>query len=288
METSNSPIRAVIVENHDSANTRIRSLLNRYADIDVLGEYRGERAGIEAIRAHCPELVFLDVPGSGFRGLDTMSSAGPRRRPYYIVVTPPDASKRQSSPMPAVDYLSKPLDESRFDEALSRARAVLSHARCAGISTARQTDPPSAAPIERIAVTSRGLALFLRVRELEWVKAGQDYVELHVGSKHWLLRESIGTLETRLAPSGFVRIHRSTLVNIDRVRELRPLGKGGYMVVLQGGPEFKLGRNFRQAMKSLAHLAPLKGQPMPARPRDPADAADHAVDRPTSHRPDRR
>jgi two-component system, LytTR family, response regulator len=252
METSSLPIRAVIVANHDPTNVGVRSLLNRYADIDVVGEYHGEREGLEAIRTHSPELVFLDVPRAGGLGLDPMTCVDVRRRPYFIFVTPPDAFKRQTPTLPAVDYLSKPLDESRFDEVLTRARAVLSHARYTTTSVARHVSPPSAAPIERIAVKSRGQVLVLRVREIEWVKAGQDYVELHVGSKYWLLRETIGTLETQLAPVGFVRIHRSTLVNVDRVRELRPVGKGEYKVILLDGTELKLSRNFRKSLKSIA------------------------------------
>jgi two-component system LytT family response regulator len=252
------PIRAVIVENQDPTNFGIRSLLNRYADIDVVGEYRGEREGMEAIRTHSPELVFLDVPRPSPMGLDSMTSADLRSRPYFIFVTPQDAFRRQAPPIPAVDYLLKPLDESRFDEVLTRARAALSHVRYTAMSAARHSAesprPAQPAPhgLERIAVKSRGQLLVLRVREIEWVKAGQDYVELHVGSKYWLLRETMGTLETQLAPSGFVRIHRSTLVNVDRVRELRPLGKGEFMVVLLDGTELKLSRNYRKALKAIA------------------------------------
>jgi two-component system LytT family response regulator len=252
MDTSSLPIRAVIVESQGSTHLGIRSLLNRYADIDVVGEYRGEREGIEAIRTHSPELVFLDVPRPSPMGLETMASVGARLRPYFIFVTPSDAFRRQTPPIPAVDYLVKPLDESRFDEVLTRARAVLSHARYTALSAVRQPTPPIPHAIERIAVKSRGQLLVLRVREIEWVKAGQDYVELHVGSKYWLLRETIGTLETQLAPSGFVRIHRSTLVNVDRVRELRPLSKGEFMVALLDGTELKLSRNYRKSLQTIA------------------------------------
>ena len=253
MDTSNLPIRAVIVENQDPTNLGIRSLLNRYADIDVVGEYRAERDGIEAIRAHSPELVFLDVPRPRPMGLDSMGSVGLRSRPYFILVTPPDAFRRQAPLIPAVDYLSKPLDESRFDEVLTRARAALSHVRYTALPAAgHSAAPPPPHVLDRIAVKSRGQLLVLRVREIEWVKAGQDYVELHVGSKYWLLRETIGALETQLAPSGFVRIHRSTLVNVDRVRELRPLSKGEFMVVLLDGTELKLSRNYRKALKAIA------------------------------------
>ncbi len=177
MDTSNPPIRAVIVENQDPPNLGIRSLLNRYADIDVVGEYRAERDGLEAIRTHSPELVFLDVPRTGPLGLDPLGSVGLRLRPYFIFVTPQDVVRRQALPITAVDYLSKPFDESRFDEVLTRARAALSHVRYIAMPAARHSaapPPPTPQVLDRIAVKSRGQLLVLRVREIEWVKAGQD------------------------------------------------------------------------------------------------------------------
>jgi two-component system LytT family response regulator len=156
-------------------------------------------------------------------------------------------------PTHLVDYVAKPLDESRFDNALTRARLALSHARYRsgpGSSVEPGRSPPDL--LERIAVKSRGQILVLRIREIDWVKAELDYVELHVGSKSWLMREPIGALEVRLAPCGFVRIHRSALVNADRVRELRPLGNGEFTVVLVDGTELKLSRNFRKSLAAIA------------------------------------
>jgi two-component system, LytTR family, response regulator len=254
MEPSSTPIRALIFEGLDRTQPAIRSLLNRYADVDVVGEYRGERAALQAIQERSPDLVFLDLATPAQREFDAMATKAARERPYpyFIFVTAQDGHKRHPLSL-SIDYLLKPLDESRFDEALARARTVLSHARYA---LPTQPDPkPNPAqldPLERIAVKSRGQILALRVREIDWVKAEQDYVGLHVGSKSWLMRESIGALEARLAGCGFVRIHRSTLVNVDRVRELRPLGKGEFTVVLLDGTELKLSRNFRGSLSIIA------------------------------------
>ena len=114
--------------------------------------------------------------------------------------------------------------------------------------------PPAAAlrAIDRIAVKGAGRVLVLRLREIDWIEAHADYVALHIGTKSWLIRNSISALEPRLAPAGFVRIHRSTLLNIDRVRELRPLSKGEYTVVLFDGTELKLSRSYRASLDALA------------------------------------
>jgi two-component system, LytTR family, response regulator len=261
MEPSSTPIRALIVDGQDRTSPAIRSLLNRYADVDVVGECRGEREGLRAIRESSPDLVFLDVATPVHRGFEAMRSHAARVRPYpyFIFVTAREELKtaregfKRATLSQSVDYLLKPLDESRFDEALARARTVLSHAHYAtaprpGLSqTPMQSDP-----LERIAVKSRGQILVLRVREIDWVKAEQDYVGLHVGSKSWLMREPISALEARLSACGFVRIHRSTLVNVDRVRELRPLAKGEFTVVLFDGTELKLSRNFRSSLSMIA------------------------------------
>lgn len=113
---------------------------------------------------------------------------------------------------------------------------------------------PGVRPIDRIAVKTEGRVLILRVHEVDWIEASRDYVALHVGAEEWLVREPISALEQRLSPSGFVRIHRSTLLNTDRVRELRPLSRGEYTVILYDGTELKLSRNYRHSLNRLAGL----------------------------------
>jgi two-component system, LytTR family, response regulator len=256
MEHANIPIRTLIVDAQERNRPGIRTLLNRYADVDVVGECHDERAGLQAIRENSPDLVILDVANPELRRFEVMRARSPalppHPYPYFIFVT----AQTRLTPKPPVhlmDYVPKPLDESRFDDALARARAALSHTRYAMVPRPESQRAPAALdPLERIAVKSRGQILVLRVREIDWVKAEQDYVELHAGSKSWLMREPLGALEARLAPCGFVRIHRSTLVNADRVRELRPLSNGEFTVVLLDGTELKLSRNFRKSLTLIA------------------------------------
>jgi two-component system, LytTR family, response regulator len=199
------------------------------------------------------------VQMSGKSGFQVLEEIGLQVRPYIIFVTAYDHHALKAFDVRALDYLLKPFSEARFDEALDRARGALSHAQGAAQASAAPAAP--AAPgvthargaIDRIAVkTSDGRIMVLRLNEVDWVEAHQDYVALHVGSKAWLVREAIGALELRLAPLGFVRIHRSTLLNVDRVRELRSLSRGEFMVVLFDGTERKLSRNYRSALDRLA------------------------------------
>ncbi len=205
------------------------------------------------IRATLPDLVFLDVHMPGKSGFEVLAAIELPMRPYFIFVTGHDHHALKAFEVRALDYLLKPFNEARLDEALDRARCALSRPRPAA-------PPPAAAAaaagasrsMDRIAVKTGGRIMVLRLNEVDWVEAHQDYVALHVGPKTWLVREPIGALESKLAASGFVRIHRSTLLNTDRVRELRPLTKGEFMVILLDGTERKLSRNYRGALERLA------------------------------------
>jgi two-component system LytT family response regulator len=161
----------------------------------------------------------------------------------------------------ALDYLLKPINEDRFYEALSRARTALSGIRDESLirrmAEAAATLPPSQeagpkqAPVDRLPVKSNGKVIAVRVADIDWVEADDDYVLLHAGEKSWMLRETIANLEVRLATCGFVRIQRSALVNADRVRELRPYSKGEYGVLLLNGKELRLTRTYRAAIERL-------------------------------------
>jgi two-component system, LytTR family, response regulator len=178
-----------------------------------------------------------------------------------IFVTAFDRFAVRAFEIHALDYLLKPVNEARFDESLARARAAVAGARDDSMirrflqvatelraSTGEDLLPATA---DRIPVKAQGRVMILRVAEIDWIDADGDYVTVHVGPKSWLLRETIAAAEARLALSGFVRIHRSTLVNIRRVRELLPLSKGEFTVVLTDGTELKLSRNYRFALERL-------------------------------------
>jgi len=161
----------------------------------------------------------------------------------------------------ALDYLLKPVNEDRFDAALARVREAMSHAtdnalaqRVRQVAADLQVtaSPPMASAVDRLPIKANGRIVVIRLADIDWIEADRDYVSVHVGGgKTWLMRETIAAVELRLALSGFVRIHRSAIVNAERVKELRPRDKGEYTVVLNDGTELKLSRNYRAAVERL-------------------------------------
>jgi two-component system LytT family response regulator len=231
-------IRTIIVDDEDLARRGIKSLLTKHSDVEVISECSNGREAIEAIRRETPDLVFLDVEMPGKSGFEVMAEGVVDSKPYVIFVTAYDRYAIRAFDVDALDYVLKPLDEQRFEDAVERARRAL-----------LKSQPRT--PLDRITVKSSGKLLVIKLKEIDWIEAVEDYVSLHVGTKSYLVRDTIAAIEERIGPAGFVRIHRSTLLNLDRVRELHPLTKGEYAVILQDGTQLKLSRNFRGAMEKL-------------------------------------
>jgi two-component system LytT family response regulator len=257
-------IRALIVDDEDLARRGLRTLLRRADDVQIVGECRNGREAIEAITHAEPDLVFLDIQMPGKTGFDVIAEIDEGKCPFVIFVTAFDKFALRAFDVNAVDYLLKPVNEERFFAALSRARAALSSTRDnllirRFLQAAAEFRQPRAgnganAAIDRIPVKVNGKVVVVRIADIDWIEADHDYVLLHVGEKSWILRETIATLEMRLALAGFVRIHRSALVNVDRVRELHPRSKGEFDVVLSDGKQLKLTRNYRSAVERLVGL----------------------------------
>jgi two-component system LytT family response regulator len=251
-------MRAIIVDDEELARRGIRALLARATDVEVIAECGNAREAIEVIRADPPDLVFLDVQMPGKSGFDVITEISLAQCPYIVFVTAHDDFAIRAFEVHALDYLLKPLNEHRFELTLERARRAMANAHEGSVgrrlaqlaADLGQTAAPPGA--DRIPVKTGGKVVVIRIADVDWVKAEHDYVSLFVGNKSWLVRETIASIERRFANAGFVRIHRSTLVNVDRVRELRPLHKGEFQVILQDGVELKLSRNFRAALTRLA------------------------------------
>jgi two-component system, LytTR family, response regulator len=253
-------LRAIIVDDEDLARRGIRALLQRAGDVEIVSECGSGEEAIRAISATEPELVYLDIQMPGKTGFDVIGALPETKCPHVIFVTAFDRFAIRAFEIHALDYLLKPVNEARFNESLARARAAVAGARDDSMlrrfwqmatelrASTGKDSPPMA---DRIPVKAQGRVIILRVADIDWVEADGDYVSVHVGAKSWLLRETIAAAEARLALSGFMRIHRSTLVNIHRVRELLPLSKGEFTVVLLDGTELKLSRNYRFALERL-------------------------------------
>ena len=254
-------IRAIIVDDEELARRGIRALLSRAGDVEIVSECGSGDEAIRAISAAEPELVYLDIQMQGKTGFDVMAALPETKCPHVIFVTAFDRFAVRAFEIHALDYLLKPVNEERFNASLARARAAVAGARDSSMirrfwqvaAEFRASSGPDSLPsmLDRIPVKTRDRVMIVNVAEIDWVEADGDYVSVHVGDKSWLLRETIVAAEARLALSGFVRIHRSTLVNIHRVRELLPLSKGEFTVVLNDGTELKLSRNYRFALERL-------------------------------------
>lgn len=253
-------LRTIIVDDEELARNGIRSLLERAGGVEIIRECGNGREAIDAILALDPELVYLDIQMPGKNGFDVIDSICHARNPHIIFVTAFDEFAIRAFEIHALDYLLKPVNEGRFNASLARARAAVElrgdaatvrrMAQFAAALREGRYPLPGSLP-DRIPVKAHGRVMILPVADIDWVEADHDYVALHVGPKSWLHRETIAVAEARLTKSGFARIHRSVLVNVNRVRELRALSKGEFTVVLANGTELKLSRNYRDALPRL-------------------------------------
>jgi two-component system LytT family response regulator len=247
------PIRTLIVDDEPLARQRLGDLLRGEPGVEVVGECGDGREAIAAIRRDAPDLVFLDVQMPAPDGFGVIQAVGAERMPAVVFVTAYDRYALQAFEVQALDYLLKPFDRERFRKALDRARAQVERARAGdlGDRLAALLDEvhPDRRPAERLVIKSGGRVLFLRTAEIDWVEAAGNYLRLHVGTEVHLLRETMNGLEARLDPDQFLRIHRSTLVNVERVREIQPLFHGDYVILLQDGTELAMSRGYRQKLQ---------------------------------------
>jgi two-component system LytT family response regulator len=253
-------IRTLIVDDEPLGRSGIVARLKGEPEIEVVGECANGRSAIEAIRALSPDLLFLDVQMPGLNGFEVLAEVGIGLLPVVIFVTAYDDYALRAFDVHALDYLLKPIDDDRFKLALKRARA---HLKQRGESALGQkfttlladlqiTAPPS--PTEQSPLTNRfvikagGRIFFVKDEEIDWVEAVGDYVRLHAGSQAPLVRETMTALETRL-DRRFLRIHRSIIVNTERIKELHPYFNGEYSVVLVDGTQLKSSRGYRERLR---------------------------------------
>lgn len=248
-------IRTLIVDDEPLARDRIRALLEHEADVEIIAECGSGRDAISAIRDQQPDLVFLDVQMPEIGGFDVLEAILPDSLPIIIFVTAHDQYALKAFDVHALDYLLKPFDRERFARALKRARTQVLLRQESGelnkkLLAILQSVNSERKYLERLVIKSSGRVFFLKVEEIDWIEAAGNYVRLHAGKDSHLLRETMAGIESRLAPERFVRIHRSTIVNIERIRELRPLLHGDYEVILNDNTELTLSRAFREKLST--------------------------------------
>ncbi len=252
-----SSVSAVVVDDEKPARVRLLELLGRETGIAVVGTAADGHEAVRLIRATRPDLLFLDVQMPGLDGFGVLQQLAPDELPVTIFVTAYDKYAIQAFDAHAVDYLLKPYSDQRFETAVKQAR------RYFGTPEVRvQTEQPAAATEERRSVNARSgflerlmlksgrFVMFISVNEVDWVEAAGVYVNLHVRTKVYLYRSSVTQLLERLDPGQFVRIHRSTAVNVAQIRELRARSHGDFTVVLKDGAELAMSRGYRANLES--------------------------------------
>jgi two-component system LytT family response regulator len=247
------PLRAVIVDDEPLARRRVHDLLAREGDIEVVGEARdGYEAG-ELIRSLSPDIVFLDVQMPEMDGFGVIETIGAERFPAVVFTTAYDHYAIPAFEVNAVDYLLKPLDPDRFRQSLERARAHLGRRETlkAELVSILQSLPSRRRFLDRLVVRSGGRITFLRTDEIDCIEACGNYVKLCVGTEEHLLRMTMSALQARLDPERFLRIHRSTIVNVERVKELQSTFHGEYVVVLRSGRRVTLSRGYRDRLQQI-------------------------------------
>ena len=238
-----SPYRVVIADDEPLARRGVRARLSRNADFSVERECATGEETLAAIRELSPDLVFLDVQMPGISGIDVARATANRRLPAIIFTTAHAQYALSAFDAYAIDYLLKPLDDGRFARALERARWLIEASANAG-DTAPAASEPHEAPLERFWVKTCGKVVLVPVSDVDWIAAEGDYARLYVRDRSYLINASLTGLEPRLAAASFVRIHRSTIVNITRVSELRPHLNQDHIIRLTSGIELRLSRTF--------------------------------------------
>ncbi len=248
-------IRVLIVDDEPIARRGIRHQLRGEADLEVIGECGDGAAAIEAITGLAPDLVFLDIQMPEVGGFDVVEAIGVARMPAVVFVTAYDEHALRAFDVHAVDYVLKPIDRYRFRTAVERARRRLALApgqldrRIA--AALGELGRPAHDYAKRLAIKGDGRVILVDVDEVDRLEAAGNYVEVHSGARHHLLRETMASLEARLDPARFVRVSRSSLVNADRVRELQPMFNGDFAVVMCDGTKVAGSRRYRGAFDML-------------------------------------
>jgi two-component system, LytTR family, response regulator len=249
-----SEIKVLVVDDEFLGRERIRSLLGEHADIKIVGECVNGREAVEAIQNLKPDLVFLDVQMPKIDGCEVVEIIGPENMPMVIFVTAYDEYAIQAFEINAVDYLLKPFDKERFEKAVDRAKREIKtqellteiKGNLRKSSKEIETEPQF---LKRVPVKSASGTTFVPTEEIDWIAASGHYLELHTGNKTHLIREKLSVMEGKLDPQVFMRIHRSTIVNLERIKSLHPMFNGDQLVILKNGRELNLSRNYYDKLK---------------------------------------
>jgi len=253
VKTNGKKITAIIVDDEPLARRNLRALLKSDLDIELVKECSNGAEAVTSIRAIAPDLVFLDVQMPEMNGFEALEQLTGEPLPVIIFVTAYDQYALKAFEVSALDYLLKPFDDARFHKALAQAKRQIEQQdasergkKLLTLLGAHEAKTDASRYLSRLMVKAAGRVLFLRVDEIDWIEAYDNYVRLHLGGKAHLLRQTMNELEAALNPEQFARIHRSTIVNLDRIKEMYPHFNGDYLVRLNNGTELRLSRSRKE------------------------------------------
>jgi len=251
--TDATRIRALVVDDEPLAREMIREMLDSDSEVEIVGECANGREAVEAIKSSAPDIVFLDIQMPELGGFEVLESLEPNASLYVIFVTAYDQYAVRAFEVHALDYLLKPFDRERFEAAWQRAKAQIRLDR----TSRRDQDiialleELKAGPryLERLVIKNGGRVFFLHVQDIYCIEAEGNYVRVYDNQKGYLLRETISSLEEQLDPKQFLRIHRSAIVKIDRIKEMQPWFHGEYRIIMENGKQLALSRNYRSNLQ---------------------------------------
>lgn len=248
-----SRIKVLIVDDEPLARKRIRAMLGADAEIEIVGECSNGREALGAVKKLAPDLVFLDIQMPEIDGLQVIGSVESKNRPLFIFVTAYSQHGLAAFDADVADYLLKPFDAARFDQALGRAKSRLT-AACENDHQASLLNfinhfERESKYLKQLSIRNDRRIFLIKVEDIRWIEAERNYVRLHVGEESYSRRESIGNLETQLNPEMFRRIHRSAIVNLDFIKELRTSPGGDYQVFLRNGENLVLSHNYQKNLR---------------------------------------
>jgi len=253
-------VRTIIADDEHLARKKLRLLLGSEPGVQVIAECQDGQQTIDAVKAHKPDLLLIDIRMPDLDGFQVLGRVAPDEMPVVVFTTAYDQFAIRAFEAHALDYLLKPFDGERLHHAIERARAELLKSHNRDLTSrildllAKNAEPKiksSRQADDRMVIRAGGKVVFLDVKEIDWIEAAANYVKLNVGKDSYLLREGIGSISERLDPDRFVRIHRSVIVNVRKIKELQPCESGEYIAVLKNGKELSCSRGYRTQLQRL-------------------------------------
>lgn len=247
-----TPFRTAIIDDEPLARDKLRAFLSRHPEFELVGEAGDGLAAVRVIEERHPDLVLLDIQMPELDGFEVLAALETESPPYVIFVTAYDHYAVQAFEVGAIDYLLKPVAPDRFDQALDRARQQL--IRGTGLdladrlARALEQVAPARPRIERFLVKEQGRSRFIAAHEVEWIEAAGNYLKLNMAGAVHLVRATMKEIEARLDPARFARVHRTAIVNVDRIQYLEPWSHGDQLIVMKSGEKLMLSRRYRDRL----------------------------------------